>query len=390
MRPGVNKRIALVAGIALAMISLALRGITFSQEAPTPVVSSEPDYGQQWSMMISIIQNTLVPLQEQFVAQADQFEGAVHTFRDNPSLDSLTALQESWRQAASAWASADQIGLERSAPLRNQINKPPANTEFIEGFLNDYDAIDANFIAGVGSTAKGLSAVEYLIFDSAGDNNAVLQTFTDAPRAAQRVQYLVSAVEAIRLVGTQYLQEWYDQAQHYTDADAEFDDAEIKYNAIMDLRMMTNKWIASLESVLTTDLADPMGLTSGGDSRPELVEAPRAHYSAELILAYLRGFKMVFHGLSLDGNDHEGYDDGLDAMDAQFEGQALSKVIGDQIDTVIHSLEKLDIPLDDALSAEPDEVSAVHDEMRTLARLVHADMTSWLSISLIYSDNDGD
>jgi uncharacterized protein len=388
MRLPRTKRFWLPFVVVLSLIVVILAGLMLSRREPPGIAA--PDYGQQWDMMLSMVTHTLIPLQEAFVAEAAQFNTAAGAFRDNPTVETLAALQEAWRRTTAAWVRADQMGLERSAPVVSQIYKPPANTEFIEDFIAETDTIDVDFIAGIGSTAKGLAAIEYLIFDPEGGSEAVLKSFVDGERAAQRMAYTTAAVEHVHLTGSQYLEEWQALGQHYADVDTEPDAAAMESAAVMDLRMMTNKWMTTLEDVLTVDLSDPMGLSSGGEIRPELVKAPYSQYSAELVLAYLQGFEMVFYGHSPDGEDYAGYADGLDFMRADYNGRPLSQVIGEQLTTVVTTLETLDVPLEDALTSHPEIVEAAHSEMRTLLRLIVADMTSNLSIALVYSDNDGD
>lgn len=374
-------------GFILMMLLLTLPLVIQAQDR-VPGGEDHPAYRyDRWGMLGGIINNSVLPLQYEFLDEATNLTEAVNTFAEEPTAESLNALQQQWMVTAYAWRRADVMGMERSAVWRNQIFKIPTNIDFIEQFIAEYDTIDTEFIAAVGSTSKGLPAVEYLIFDPVAGDEAILEALTSGERAEQRMQYLVATAESIEIVGEEYIALWEEEALFYQDNRRNPDQLELVTE--MNLRMATNKLLDTIEEIVSTQLGGPLGTRTGGDPRPDLAEAAFAQYSTELTIARLEGFQLVLNGYS-DGENLIGYDDHMIFLDVQFEGEPLNEVINAQIERTIAALEALEEPLSVAVETNNDAVIAAYDEARELVRLVKVDMASQLSISLVFSDNDGD
>ncbi len=367
----------------LASLPLVMQA---QDRVPGGVVHPAYDYNR-WEMIGSIINNSMLPLQEEFLEDINLLAELAAAFSTEPNVENLDALQAQWMRTTYAWRRADVMGLDRSAVWRNQIFKTPINIDFVEQFIAEYDTIDADFIAAVGSTSKGLPVIEYLLFDPVNGDEAVLASLTTGERAEQRMQYLVASVEALQIVGEEYVALWEEEAAFYNDDRRNPDQLQVVTE--MNLRMATNKLLDTIEDVVATQLGGPLGTRTGGDPRPDLVESPYAEYSTELIIARLEGFQLVFNGYSGEEN-LIGYDDHLRFLDADFEGASLDTVINAQIETILAGLRALEQPLHIAVETQTEQVQAAYDGTRELVRIVKVDMTSQLSISLVFSDNDGD
>lgn len=381
------KRILVLFVIALIIPSLAVAQGPDEDEGQ----ENEPDtenVQHQWEMLDNLARRTLLPLQEQFLTAAADLKAAAYALRETPSLTTLEALQATWRTTATAWVRADLIGLDQSAAFRNQILKTPANIKFIEGFIAKEERIDAAFIASIGSTAKGLFALEYLLFDTESDNAAILAALTTGERAAQRMQYVVACAEALYSVGEDYTAQWRAEATRY--AGVADNPTQLKHITIMYMRMTTNKFIDALQSVLADNLGQPLGRTTGGTPRPDLVESRRAHFSTQLIIARLEGLHMIFGGLAVDKTSFTSYADLLDEVKATYEDSNLSTLINAHLEGSLAALRALDKPLEVAVVEQTEQVGVIYESVRTAARLIKADMTSKLGVSLTFSDNDGD
>ncbi len=383
--------------IAVLLLGSGVPNILLSQEEE-PQAPLSPETGvassdERWLIVENITADSIVMLQEAFVDQAALLRDAAQTFAASPSLETLAAFQETWRQTTSAWYRADIVGYDQSAVWRNQISKTPVNVEFVEGFIADIDAIDQTFVSAVGSTSKGLPVIEYLIFSETGNQQAALDSLTTGDRAAQRMQYAVAAAEDVYSVAQAYFSGWDAMRQAYL-ADP-FDPNEgllieqMSRVREMELRDLTNKLIDTIENIVTMKLGYALGTSSGGNARPDLVEFTRADYAIPVVIAQLEGLRFVFNGEGYDGVGI-GYDDLITVVDVQFEGESLATVINGQIDLIIEQLQGLNAPLEDLIVSDYDRVYAIYEEVRTLVRYVKADMASGLAIELVFSDNDGD
>jgi uncharacterized protein len=373
----------------IGLIVLALLIVKVPASAQSEIDASLP-YAR-WMVTENIISNTAIMLQEAFITEAEALQIAAHAFRDDPTLETLATFQQAWRQTAYAWYRADVIGYDQSALWRNQISKPPLNVEFVEDFIAEYETIDETFITGIGSTSKGLPAIEYLIFDQSGDQQAVLSSLTTGERAEQRMQYAIASADALYIVALDYLEGWMALRESYLSSSVEETSITEQLSRIreMELRDLTNKLIDTLENIVTMKLGEPLGTSSGGDPCPDLVEFTRADFGREVIIAQLEGLKLFFNGDTTDGAGI-GYDDLLAQVGADFNGIPLERAINGQIDTLIMLLQTQGAPLEDLIVSNYALINGIYEAARILVRAVKADMTSALAIELVFSDNDGD
>jgi uncharacterized protein len=373
----------------IGLIVLALLIVKVPASAQSEIDASLP-YAR-WMVTENIMSNTAIMLQEAFITEAEALQIAAHAFRDDPTLETLATFQQAWRQTAYAWYRADVIGYDQSALWRNQISKPPLNVEFVEDFIAEYETIDETFITGIGSTSKGLPAIEYLIFDQSGDQQAVLSSLTTGERAEQRMQYAIASADALYIVALDYLEGWMALRESYLSSSIEETSITEQLSRIreMELRDLTNKLIDTLENIVTMKLGEPLGTSSGGDPRPDLVEFTQADFGREVIIAQLEGLKLFFNGDTTEGAGI-GYDDLLAQVGADFNGIPLERAINGQIDTLIMLLQTQDAPLEDLIVSNYALINGIYEAARILVRAVKADMTSALAIELVFSDNDGD
>ncbi|MCB0164627.1 MAG: imelysin family protein [Anaerolineae bacterium] len=348
------------------------------------------------ALLVNMADNVIVPLLQDFEEQAAALKDATHQFRDDPTEANLEAVQQAWQQATMTWNKAIffELGSFRKPngdlvsfmEIYNKIDKWPTNVDFIEKFIAEQEAIDEPMIDANGSTTKGLPAIEYLIFNPAG-NAQVVSSFTDGPAGPKRMQYLVAAAENTHSKAEELLNIWAAEgdnyAQMFINADADSGDPQAS------ISLLVNQMTASLEDIVKRKIGHPLGKTSQAGVRPELVEAEMSGISGQLLHSNFEGFANVFNG---DGSAGQqlGFDDYLDYLGAEYEGQPLSKVINAQIETTQAALEAIDEPLHQAMENQPDQVELVYNEARKLIVLIKADMANHLAVTMTFSDSDGD
>lgn len=337
------------------------------------------------AMLRDMTTNAILPLHEQFAAEAARLQEAAQAFRATPSAEALDTLQARWRSTAEAWNRVElfEIGPVREARLHNEIEKWPPNEEFIEEFIAGEALLDEAFVAGSGSTSKGLPAIEYLLFDAEGGNARILASLTDGAAGARRVAYLLALTENLRGRADALLALWdksgENYAQGFIEADTDGDDLQGSVS------MMANEMVGLIEGVAQMKLADPLGLKVYGVVQPDHVEAHRSDQGTASLLANLEGFRQAFTGV-----DGQGFDDYLDFLGAQHESGPLSAAILAQTDATIAALRAIEGPMEEALTRHPEQVRRAYDEAKALLVLIKVDMTSQLGVTVTFNDNDGD
>lgn len=335
------------------------------------------------AMLDNIVNGVILPSYQAFVDSALDLETVTQTFSENPNLDTLADVQDAWRDASDAWEEVGfyGIGLELMS-LHNQIDKRPANINLINRLLDNADVIDENFISIIGSTQKGLPAIEYFIFDAEGDNQAVLDNLADNP---QYLEFVVALTQYLPTSGENILRYWSvdgdNFAEEFINADQAGGEAQGSIN------ILVNEMFATFEMLLQMRIGEPSGITTGGTADPTLVDAPRSRHSLARIDHTLIGLQRLFTG----GEDNAlGFDDYLDFLGADYEGQTLSSYINAQFEASFLALDLIDAPLQDAVLNQTEAIQNLYDKIRMTFLAIRVDMASQLSVLVTFSDADGD
>ncbi|MCB0213982.1 MAG: imelysin family protein [Anaerolineae bacterium] len=370
---------------------------TDAAASPTTEAMAIDDGFDRQALLANLTNNVIIPQLKNFVEQSAALEDAAHTFRDDPTEANLEAVQQAWQATALAWKMCEfyELGSFRNQDdtlvsfmvVYNQIDKWPTNTDFIETLIDEQEMIDEPLVDSNGSTTKGLPAIEYIIFNPEGDNNSVLNTFVDAPNAEKRMQYLVAATENLHNKAELLLTIWAADGDNFA---AMFINGNVNGgDPQASISLLVNQMAAGLEDIVKRKIGHPLGKTSEAGVRPELVEAELSEISGQMLDKNLEGFAATFNG-SGDVEPQLGFDDYLDYLDAEYEGQPLSTVINDQIETTRAALAAIDEPLHLAMENETEQVEQVYNEARKLIVLIKADMANHLAVTMTFNDSDGD
>ena len=334
------------------------------------------------AMLENITQQVILPAHENFVVTLSHLEGATTTFHGDPNLANLTAVQEVWLAAnLSRMAILPfRLGPIDNSLLHNRLdNRPPRITFIEEELIGGSESLTNDYLDSVGSSSVGLGAMEYLLFDPAGDNPAILATFTTGTESGRRRQLILALAHNLHQNGQQLAQVWADYAQPFIQA--EMDNGELQGS----INMLVNQMIADVEEIIASRLGKPSGQRSNGAIRPDLVEAAYSQASLPRIIATLEGIQAAFNG-----GDGPGLDDYLNYLEATYEDQPLSAAINAQFEQSLTALRAINLPLEQAVVEQLPQVEAAMAETQTLLLLLKVDMTNHLGVTLTFNDNDGD
>ncbi len=363
------------------VVMLILVVCLFALPAAAQETAPPPEFTRT-AMLQNITENWILPLHDQFRSEAGALRDAAYAFRDAPGEATLNAMQRKWRQAAIWWQGVAVFRLGQEAfAIQNRIsNDSPIATPVIDIFITGSDPITPESVSVFGSNVLGIRTIEYLIFDRAGGNAAVLDKFTTAVTGERRMDYLLIAADDLAAAGEALWEYWSPDGRNYA---AEFTTHEAvpEQEAIS---MLANRIIDSHEAMINMRVGWPLGVLSGR-VQPEIVEAP---YSGASTLQLKATFNMVRIGFT--GGEGLGFDDYLDFLGATYEDGSLSDAILAQMDVIEAALNALNAPLDEMLATNPAAVQSLYDEGRRLVVLLKADMASRLGVITTPSDNDGD
>ena len=330
---------------------------------------------ERGAMLESLTTNVILPAHERLLATSESFEQAAHSFAENPSPETLDAVQTAWSEAGTAWAGIElyALGPLDIMVLHNQINKPAINTGFIEDYLASGE-VNAETLTKQGSTVKGLTAAEYILFDPEGDG-VVLSGFEDG----ERLEYLLALSETLHVSAQDLYMYWSPEGENYAATFAAA--AEAGGSTKSSINMLVNEMIVVLEEVARLKLATPLGLTEGGEADSEKAEAYRSETSLERIRANVESVENAFMGA-----DGLGLDDYLVFLDAE----AQANLVKENMTAVLESLNKVEVSLETALSEQPEILTEIYDAVKALLVVTSVDAANQLGITVTFSDADGD
>ena len=327
------------------------------------------------AMLTDIVETTILPGHEAFISETEQLAQQAEQFQAEPTADNLAAVQAQWRATADQWAQIEPFGFRFTMVVRGQIKKWPINTRFIEKFIVEQETIDEPFLDSIGSTSKGLTAIEYLLFGSLEAPADPLTMLTNQP---QRMAYLVAASQNLHRKAEELYALWSAEGENQAQA---FIEADFSGNELQgSISMLTNELIELSEKIANDKLNYPRKGVYG-EPQPETVESPYGNHSLPLAIANLRGLHQIYQ---------TGFDDYLDFLALSSPDDPLSQKIDAQFTTAITALEAIDQPLAEAVLDQPETVEAAYNEVKNLLVLIKVDMANQLGVTVTFSDNDGD
>lgn len=378
------------------MIPKALRGLAVALAlfllvacggAPTaPAATPSPAAFDRRAMLENLATQLILPRHEALLAALEELHTATRAFGDDPTPAALDAAQEAWLGANLARMATLPYNFDWAADslVHNRIDTRPPRVPFVEEEILAGDAaITTEYIDSIGSSSVGLGVMEYLLFDPAGGDEAVLAAFTTTEDAARRRELLVALATALPPKAVELLSIWSADGENYAqlfiDADAASGDI---YGSI---NLLTNHMIAVLEEIVGDRLGKPLGKRTNDQIRPDLVEAPYSGASLERIIATVEALRATYRG-----GEGLGFDDYLDFLNAAYGEEPLSQVVDAQFEAALAALRAIDGPLETAVATNPEQVDAAYEEMRQLLALFKADMVSQMGLTMTFNDSDGD
>lgn len=339
-------------------------------------------------MLIHWADDIIIPSYESFRTQLDALVEATHIFSASPAPNTLADLRAAWQAAYIGWEKVEmfEFGPADKYTLRNFYNIYPANVEAIsQNIMNP----SANLDVPAAYPTQGFPALDYLINGVSDTDAGIVEFYAAAAEGQSRIQYLSLLVTRMSDRLDNVIAEW----QTYRDIFVSNTGLDVGSST----GLVVNAYVLHYERFIRSGkFGIPSGAmtTTGGTRFPERVEAV---YKRDISLTLARTAHQAvidfFNGKSFDsaenGPSFKSYLDALDARD-MISGELLSEIIGGQLDIAHHSMDPVSEDLYDEVVNNNDHMIAVFREMQVATRMLKVDMTSAMSITITYTDNDGD
>ncbi|PCC67297.1 hypothetical protein SAMN02745121_07056 [Nannocystis exedens] len=312
--------------------------------------------------------------------RAEATVAAIDALCAGPDATTLAAAQDAWSEGRDAWARVLPFGFGPLPPELNALDFWPVRVDTVEeAVAGAPDAADAAYLGTLGVSAKGMPALEYLLWGEAeGAALAALQ----AEGGARRCGYARALAADIAARTDAVAAAW---SGEYADALASAGSGSAVYDSLKaGLDEVVNKSIDACLTMVKGKLDNPLGNLTGAAEDPSLMESRFSGRTRADLQANLAGVWAVYHGA-----DPEAPAAGISVLVRELD-PALDDRVRTQYARAGEVLAAVPEPMTAALVADRTAVQLARDELDTFRRLLKLDVASTLGVTLALSDNDGD
>ncbi len=333
--------------------------------------------------------NIIVPSYESFREKLDAMSTATDAFIASPNETTLLALRQAWDNAYLDWQNVElfEFGPADKYTLRNFFNIYPTDVAGIVSNMNDPSV---NLALPASYARQGFPALDYLINGVAGDDAGIADYYTTGEDAAKRIAYLERITARMVSLLANVVEEWNGPYR-----DKFINDTGLDIGSSMGVAV--NGYVLYYERYIRSGkIGIPSGSAIGstGVPYPEKVEALfRRNISRALAQNAHNAAERFFNGkdatAGTEGPSFKSYLDALGAKDAT-SNTLLSDIINSQFEEISAELDQLSPDLYQQIETDNEKMADTYAAMQKLVRMLKVDMTSAMSVTITYTDNDGD
>jgi predicted lipoprotein len=316
----------------------------------------------------------VLPALAEHARATELLQGALLALEPGAQNEELAAAQSLYRAARAAWkrSSVFHMGPAEELRLTARIDQSPVDAPRIEAHLASRAAVDVARLAMLGADMLGYHSLEYLLF---ADRDALA---SDARRRA----YLAAAGTLLSRDAERLSSAWSDDYALRFQDPAHPDAVHASVREAVDA--LVNACVFTAESLADLRLGKPMGLSTGGDPRPELEESPYADGSVDDLFEGVRGLADAYLG-SRSGQPGLGLTELVSR-----ESAATDARVRRALSLAQRRVAAIPRPFRQALLQRAPELSAAHAALKEVVRLFAADLVAVLGATLSFNANDGD
>jgi predicted lipoprotein len=370
----------------LVFVLVLLLSACGGDDEPSPVEDNSKD---REAILIHWVDNIIKPAYGNFSTKLDILVSKAETFTAGPTNNALVEFRSAWLEAYTEWQKVElfEVGPADKYTLRNFFNIYPADVAGIASNINDPSV---NLDLPASYARQGFPALDYLLNGVGDDDTDILTYYTTDPDAAKRLAYIDLIVSRMDTRLTNVISEWNGA---YRDTFVASTGLDIGSS----MGAVVNAYVLSYERFIRSGkIGIPAGVigTSAGSPNPEKVEA---YYKRDISLSLAKTAHEAaadfFNGKSTNGGTEgpsfKSYLNGLDAKDVT-SGTLLSTIINNQFSEVTSKLNSLSPNLYEQIQTNNQAMIDTYTSMQAAVRYLKVDMTSAMSITITYTDNDGD
>ncbi|SFT47091.1 Predicted lipoprotein [Lishizhenia tianjinensis] len=315
----------------------------------------------------STFQKVILPLHSTFSNKALALQSSVLKFETAPTAENLNSLKQNWQAAYSSYSPTEVFNIDniKDNYAHLYFQKFPIDTLKV---ISNVHTNPSNAI--VSSNAKGLGAIEYLLFRS-----AALDSFQNE---ANNIVYLKAMTNDIVDKGNELLSMWKENQNKYVNNQES--DASNAFNQLV------NGMIQFTENLKMLKVGNPLGKQSLDHPDHYLAQAPFSNTSEtglnedfEILVKLWNGNKTTVLDTSV------GLGEIVKAKNAE---------VYQEVNTILEKIGKdlslLPDDLNTAFENMDEALNTLYEDLNVLYTLLKVDVSAQLDVTVFISDLDGD
>lgn len=335
------------------------------------------------------VDNIIIPAYTKFKVKFDAMKVKSDAFASAPNSTTLTEFRSAWVEAYLEWQKVEvfEFGPADQVTLRNFFNIYPTDVAGIAANINNPQA---NLDVPASYARQGFPALDYLINGVGDDDASIVAYYTADIEGPKRLAYVNVLLARMNSLINNVISEW----------NGTYRDTFISKTGLdigSSFGIVVNAYVLYYERYIRSGkFGIPSGamIATAGTPYPEKVEA---YYKKDISLALAKNahhasvgfFNGIAIGTGAEGPSFKSYLDALGAKD-DTAGTLLSTIINDQFAIISGKLNNLSPSLYQQIEADNQAMITTYSEMQKIVRMLKVDMTSAMSITITYTDNDGD
>lgn len=370
--------------LALLLTSLFL-ACSSGSDKPDPQPTDE---GKDRSVMLkALAENLIIPSYDQFKTKFDVMSAKSKAFTAKPDAQTLGEFRTAWLDAYVAWQRAElfDFGPAEKQTIRNFYNIYPASQAGIAANITD---ASSSLEVPASYPTQGFPALDYLINGLGADDAAILAQYTTDKDAAKKLAYITRVITRMESLLGKVIGDWKGE---YLNTFISKTGLDISSST----SLMVNGVVLHYERYIRSGkFGIPSGAMANGVPAPEKVEAfYKKDISKTLAQTAHKAYVDFFNGrhavTGQQGPSLKTYLDALGVKDSGT-GKLLTESINAQFQAAAAKLDALKPNLYEEVKTNNKAMTDTYAEMQKAVRMLKVDMTSAMSITITYTDNDGD
>ena len=318
----------------------------------------------------TFVNDILTPATTQFLVDVKNLKQATTNFVLKTDKEQLSILRNLWKNTAISFSKIEigNLGKLKTSGIYLSIYSWGANEEKIEEFIASTKTIEQSVINALPTKTRGLSAIEYLLFNA--DVTATLTSFSNQ----RRIDFLLALSENLLQKSTSLQEQWQDYSTSLIN--------NTTTGIHGSINLIVNQLNVLLENVVRFKIGEAAGKENSTVINSELLQAYKSEISLQIIKENIAAVKAVYYGNSK----------GLDAYVSTITTTTdINDAIASAFSAIENNITSLsNTTLKHAIENNNSVVNELYYHIKDLIILIKVDVASTLSLTVTFTDNDGD